>query len=144
MKGLMQDLRYAVRQLRKTPGFASTSILLVGLGICASVAIFGFFDAALIKPLPYSDPSRLTLVTESVPMIPRANLSYPGYLDWKKLDQVFSSFDVYHEPGYLLRRQKEPDPCRQCEARQEKKILPHDDCGNFLSRPGFTKSTDVR
>jgi macrolide transport system ATP-binding/permease protein len=102
MSGLAQDFRYAFRQLRKNPGFAFTSILILGLGMCASLSIFGFVDAALIKPLPYQDPSRLVMATESVAMIPHANLSYPDYLDWKKLNQVFSSLEVYHETGYLF------------------------------------------
>ena len=58
MTGLLQDLRYALRQLRKSPGFACTAILILTLGMSASVAIFGFVDAALIKPLPYKDPNR--------------------------------------------------------------------------------------
>jgi macrolide transport system ATP-binding/permease protein len=102
MNGVLQDLRYALRQLRKNPAFAFTSVLILALGICASVAIFGFVDAALIQPLPYANPNRLMLVTESVEMIPRANLSYPDYLDWKKLNQVFSSLDVIHGDSYLL------------------------------------------
>ena len=103
MNGLLQDLRYALRQLRKSPGFACTAILVLALGISASVAIFGFVDAALIKPLPYANPSRLVEVTESVTMIPRANLSYLDYLDWKRLNRVFSSMDVYDGMRYLLR-----------------------------------------
>jgi macrolide transport system ATP-binding/permease protein len=110
MTGLIQDLRYALRQLRKSPGFACTAILILTLGMSASVAIFGFVDAALIKPLPYKDPNRLVDVTESVPMIPRANLSYPDYLDWKKMNQVFSSMDVYTGDGYLLRTSMETEP----------------------------------
>ncbi len=102
MNGFVQDLRYAMRQLHKNPGFAFTAILILALGICASVAIFGFVDAALIKPLPYANPSQLVFATESVEMIPRANISYPDYLDWKKLNQVFTSFDVFHGTGYLL------------------------------------------
>src|SRR5215471_14305792 len=102
MGALAHDLRYALRQLRKNPGFAFTSIIILALGICASVAIFGFVDAALIKPLPYSNPSRLVLVTESVAMIPRANLSFEDYGDWKRLNQVFSSFDIFQTSGYLL------------------------------------------
>lgn len=103
MNDLLQDLRYALRQLRKSPGFACTAILVLTLGISASVAIFGFVDAALIKPLPYANPTRLVEVTESVPMIPRANLSYPDYLDWKRLNRVFSAMDVYDGMRYLLR-----------------------------------------
>ena len=110
MTGLMQDLRYAIRQLRQSPAFAATAILILSLGICASAAIFAFVDAALIKPLPYADPSRLVFVTESVAMIPRANISYPDYLDWKKSNQVFRTLDVYHGTGYLLSKEGGAEP----------------------------------
>ena len=110
MTGLTQDVRHSLRQLRKNPGFAFTAILTLALGICASVAIFGFVDAALIKPLPYANPSRLVLVTESIPMIPRANLSYPDYLDWKRLNKAFSSMDVFEGTGYLLRTSSGTEP----------------------------------
>jgi len=103
MKILVQDFRYALRQLRKNLGFAFTSTLVLALGVGASVAIFAFVDAALIKPLPYLKPTRLVEVTEGSALIPRANLSYPDYLDWKKLNQVFSSMDVYNGTGYLMR-----------------------------------------
>ncbi len=85
------------------------------LGICASVSILAFVDAALIKPLPYANPNRLVDVTESVPMIPRANLSYPDYLDWKRLNNVFSSMDVYDGTGYLLRTPAGTEPVPECE-----------------------------
>ena len=102
MNELTQDFRYAQRQLRKNPGFACTAILILALGMCASISIFGFVDAALIKPLPYADPTRLVEVTESAAVFPRANLSYLDYLDWKKLNHVFSSMDVYRGEGFLL------------------------------------------
>jgi macrolide transport system ATP-binding/permease protein len=110
VNSLVQDLRYAFRQLRKSPGFACTAVLILALGIGASVAIFGFVDAALIKPLPYPNPNRLVDVTERVPMIPHANLSYPDYLDWKKLNHVFSSMEVYTGGGYLLRTATGTEP----------------------------------
>ncbi len=110
MTGLIQDLHYALRQLRKNPGFACTAILILTLGMCASVSIFGFVDAALIKPLPYANPTRLIAVTESVAMIPRANLSYPDYLDWKRMNQVFSSLDAYNGTGYLVRTSTGTEP----------------------------------
>lgn len=99
----LQDLRYAVRQLRKNPGFAATAIFVLALGICASVSIFAFVDAALIQPLPYPDPNSLVAVTESIAAIPRANLSYLDYLDWKRMNTVFRSFDVYRGDGHLMR-----------------------------------------
>ena len=58
----IQDLRFALRQLLINPGFACTSILVLTLGIAATVTIFGFVDAALVRPLPYADPLRLVHV----------------------------------------------------------------------------------
>src|SRR5579863_7887408 len=55
----LQDFRFSLRQLRKNLGFTITAILMLALGMAASVAIFSFVDAALLKPLPYRDPSRL-------------------------------------------------------------------------------------
>jgi len=99
---VMQDLSFALRQLRKNPGFAVTAILILALGIGASVAIFAFVDAALIKPLPYANPTRLVDVTESLALFPRGNLSYADYVDWKRLNTVFSSMDGYTGTGYAL------------------------------------------
>lgn len=109
---LRQDMRFAVRQLRKYPGFTSTAILMLALGMCASVAIFAFVDAALIKPLPYRNPSRLVGVFERVPLFPRSNLSYLDYLDWKKLNTVFSSMDAYQHTGLLLSTSSGTEPAR--------------------------------
>jgi predicted permease len=102
MSGLLQDIQYALRQLRKAPGFSIVAVLTLSLGICASVAIFAFVDAALLKPLPYGDASRLVDVTEGSAMFPRANLSYLDYVDWKRMNKVFSSMDVWTGSGYLF------------------------------------------
>lgn len=110
METLIHDIRYALRQLRKSPGFAGTAILVLSVGICASLSIFAFVDAALLKPLPYPESSRLVDVTESAAMFPRANLSYPDYLDWKKLNHSFSSLEVYNNSGYLLRTASGTEP----------------------------------
>jgi len=112
VNGIFQDIRYALRQLRRSPGFIATSVLTLALGISASLAIFGFVDAALLTPLPYSNPNRLVEATGSIPMMPRANLSYPDYLDWKRLNQVFSSLDVYNQTGHLLRTSTGTEPVR--------------------------------
>src|SRR4030095_8855728 len=76
LESVLQDLRFTLRQLRKHPAFTFTATAMVALGIGASVAIFAFVDAALIKPLPYQHPSRLLFVSETTPDIPRASLSY--------------------------------------------------------------------
>jgi predicted permease len=102
LDNLLQDIHFAIRQLRKNPGFTSTAILMLALGMCASVSIFAFVDATLIKPLPYQNPGRLVGVFESITWCPQCPLSYPDYLDWKKLNNVFSSLDVYQRNGFLL------------------------------------------
>src|SRR6185369_14432085 len=102
LESAVQDLHFTFRQLRKNPAFTITATAMVALGIGASVAIFAFVDAALIKPLPYKDPSHLLYVTETTPDIPRGVISYPDYLDWKKLNRVFDSLDVYNQRGYVI------------------------------------------
>ena len=95
LENAAQDVRYAFRQLRKNPLFAGTAIFVLALGIAATVAIFGFVEAALIKPLPYPDQSRLVAAFESSPGAPRSWLSYPDFADWQRLNKVFTSIDAY-------------------------------------------------
>jgi hypothetical protein len=102
LETLLLDIRFSARQLHKNPGFACTAILMLALGICASVSIFAFVDATLIQPLPYWNPSRLVAVFESTPSGPRFHLSYLDYLDWKRLTTVFSSLEAYDDNNFLL------------------------------------------
>ena len=101
-ENLAQDLRFALRQLRKNRGFAFTATAILSLGICANVAIFSFVDAVLIKPLPYQNPSRLAALFESTPLGPQLHLSYLDYLDWKRLNKVFASVEAYDNNSFLL------------------------------------------
>jgi hypothetical protein len=103
MENMLRDLRFAVRQLKKNPGFTVTAVLMLALGLGASVAIFAFVDAALLKPLPYAEPARVMGVYETNPLCPKCNLSYLDYLDWKKMGTVFSSFEAWGWSNYLVR-----------------------------------------
>src|SRR5579863_4937539 len=100
-ESVAQDFRFALRQLRKNPGFAMTAVLTLALGIAASVAIFAFVDAALIKPLPYVQSPRLAVLFESIPIGPRFHLSYLDYLDWKRENNVFHSLNVFSPEGFM-------------------------------------------
>lgn len=102
LENTIQDLRFTLRQLRKNPAFSLTATVMVALGIGASVAIFAFVEAALIKPLPYHDPSRVVFVTETTPDLPRAAISLADYVDWKKLNKTFASLDVYNQRSFLV------------------------------------------
>ena len=109
---LHRDVRFALRQLRQAPGFTGTATVMLALGICTSVAIFTFVDAVLIKPLPYRNPTRLVGVFETNAAFPKSNLSYPDYLDWKKLNSVFSWLEVYQNAGYTLSTTAGAQPVR--------------------------------
>ena len=100
---IVQDLRFALRQLRKNPAFAFTAVMVFALGIGASTAIFAFVDAALVKPLPYQDPSRLVALFERIPVGDRYHLSYGDYLYWKRLNRSFTSLSVYRPDRFMLK-----------------------------------------
>lgn len=72
---MTRDFYFALRQLHKNKGFTVTAILLLTLGLGASIAIFAFVDAALIKPLPFQNPHRLVGVFEQTALCPRCNVS---------------------------------------------------------------------
>src|SRR5215472_5532066 len=103
LESMLPDLRFAVRQWRKNPGFAATAILVLALGMAASVAIFAFVDAALLQPLPYKDPSRLMVAFETTNSCRECTLSYPNYLDWKKANTAFTAFEAWDVSVYLWR-----------------------------------------
>ena len=110
LDNLVRDIRFAIRQLMKNSGFATTAILVLALGMGVSVAIFGFVDAALLEPLPYANPGRLMSVNERSVESPRWPLSYPDYLDWQRLNRSFSSLDVYNSAGYILNASSGAEP----------------------------------
>jgi predicted permease len=112
LDNLQRDFRFAFRQLRQAPGFTTTAIAALALGMCASVTIFTFVDAALIKPLPYREPNRLVGVFETNALAAQSNLSYPDYLDWKRMNTVFTSLDIYQSQGYTLTTAEGAQPVR--------------------------------
>jgi predicted permease len=102
LEHVSHDIRFAIRQLRGNPGFAGTAILTLAMGMATTIAIFAFVDAVLIKPLPYRDSSRLVGVFERTEAFPLGDLSYADYLDFKKLNSVFSSLAAYQGTGAAL------------------------------------------
>jgi putative ABC transport system permease protein len=88
----LQDLHFAARQIRKHPGFATVTILTLGLGIGAATAIFSVFNTTLLRPLPYANPDRLVILWSTMPQFgfsgPGA-LTDPVYAQWERQNQVF-------------------------------------------------------
>src|SRR5205085_814059 len=98
METIWQDVRYGFRGLRRNPGFSATAIFSLVLGIGASVAIFTVADNLLLRPLPYPDAGRLTMVWEKNLRRESAdhNVVAPGnYLDWIKQNDVFETMAAF-------------------------------------------------
>ena len=92
----MNDIKYAVRWLLRSPGFAAVAILSLGLGIGANTAMFSLVDALLLRPIPVADPDSLVDVfTSSSDGDEYATTSYPDYLDLQAQNTVFSEMTAY-------------------------------------------------
>ncbi|GGG90061.1 ABC transporter permease [Silvibacterium dinghuense] len=105
LEDLFHDLRFALRQLRRSPSFTMTAIVVFAFGVAASTTIFAFVDAAFIKPLPYHQPSRLVALFERPSVGDRFHLSFPDYQAWKAHNHVFSSLNVYRPERVTLKNQ---------------------------------------
>jgi putative ABC transport system permease protein len=93
---MINDLRYAFRQLLKSPGFAAVTILTLALGIGACTAIFSVVNAVLLRPLDYPDPARLVVIRETqLPQFPEFSVSPPNFLDWEKQMKSFENLAAY-------------------------------------------------
>ena len=106
MQRLLHDLRFAIRQLRKSPSFAITTILTLALGIGATTAIFSLVNAVLLRPLPFPEQDRLVSLQE-LEHLPGAaavpgHLSYPDFFDWRKQQHSFSGLASYRDNGATL------------------------------------------
>src|SRR5437868_11679374 len=95
MTTLLQDIRYALRMLCKSPGFAAVAVVTLALGIGASTAIFSVIDAVLLRPLPYPHPEQIVRVWEQGPNGQRWNLADLNFKDFLKQNNTFSSFAEY-------------------------------------------------
>ena len=90
-----QDMRYAVRMLRKSPGFTAVAVLTLALGIGANTAMFSLVNGVLLRPLPYRDPDRLAMVWEKNRDGSTENVGYATYLDWKSQNKSFEQLAIY-------------------------------------------------
>jgi putative ABC transport system permease protein len=109
MDQLWRDLRYALRQLVRSPGFTAIAVLTLGLGIGANTAIFSVVNAALLRPLPYQDPSSLVKINETRPDGSLNSVSYPNFIDWRKENGGFRSVALFRDLAFNLAGRAEPE-----------------------------------
>jgi hypothetical protein len=100
MNGIVQDVRYALRQLRGSPGFAAIAVLTIALGVGATVAMFSVVNAVLLRPLPFRDPNGLMAIGEydtrhGNPGNAIGNVSYPIFVDIRDRNQSFAAIAAY-------------------------------------------------
>ncbi len=106
MQGLLQDLRFAIRQLRKNPGFALTTVLTLALGIGSTTAIFSLINAVLLRPLPFPHSERIMSAaaldqSAGTPGIPQG-VNYPDFFDWQAQNHTFEAIASYRHSGLTL------------------------------------------
>jgi len=109
---LLQDLRFAARNLRKAPGFTAIAVIALALGIGANAAMFSIVNAVLLKPLPYAQPERLVKLYTSMPQFRDASVSYPNFLDWQQRSQSFDRMAAYRGDNFNLTGQASPERLR--------------------------------
>ena len=102
MYSFWQDLRFALRQLQKSPAFTAVAILTLALGIGANTAIFSVINGVLLNPLPFPQPNQLVTLSESKPNFDRGSISYPNFRDWQKDNQTFSAMAVARAYAFSL------------------------------------------
>jgi predicted permease len=100
MNSLLPDIRYGLRLLRRSPGFASLAVVTLALGIGATTAVFSLVNAVLLRDLPYQQPERLVFLYEPLPGIPNVPLEAWGpvngdFFTWQKASRSFASVAMF-------------------------------------------------
>ena len=113
--GVVADVRYALRSLRRQPGFIAVAVVSVALGVGANSAVFSFVDGVLLRPLPVPRAAEVLRVTGSTPTAAATNMSYPDYRDIRERSRSFTGLVAYGRcrPGLrpTARRRRTCAPC---------------------------------
>src|SRR5467141_1746288 len=108
MNGLFQDLRYALRQLRKSPGFTAVAVVTLALGIGATTAIYTVLYATVLAPMPYPNAEQLVMVWSKLNG-GRNPVSAADFLDWKRQNTVFQDLHAWDDGTFNLSATERPE-----------------------------------
>jgi putative ABC transport system permease protein len=111
MNGLLQDLRYAMRQLRKSPGFTILAVLTLSLGIGMNTAVFSVVNAVALR-LPFQHADRLVVLENSYSKTDHTPVSFPDFLDWRKGNHSFADMAAAFRSSFNLTGLQEPQRIR--------------------------------
>jgi predicted permease len=109
---LAADIRFALRNLRKSPGFSTVAVLTIALGLGANTAIFSFLDGVLLKPLDYPEPERLVQLWEKPPGGTRNGISALNFQDWQRQSRSFTAMAATSGKAATLSGDGEPRQLR--------------------------------
>src|SRR5215813_2616328 len=102
LETLLQDVRYGLRTMRRTPGFTAVALLTLTLGIGANTLIFSVVNGVLLNPLPYPHPEQLITLHESKPNFHFGSVSFPNFRDWRKDNHTFSYMALTRSYDFIL------------------------------------------
>jgi predicted permease len=109
MRNFWQDVRYALRVLSKSRGFAAIAVLTLALGIGANTALFSVVNGVLLNPLPFPNPNELYEVYSKTASFEQSSISYPNFLDWRKDNHSFASLGAFRSDDFNLTGAGEPE-----------------------------------
>src|SRR5688572_20094406 len=110
MNTLLQDIRFGLRMLLKSPSVSIVAAIALALGIGANTAIFSVVNAVLLRPLPFPDPDSLVTVWETFPKLGHqwGSHSYPNFFDMRSQSTVFERIACYHDSNFVMTGRGEP------------------------------------
>jgi putative ABC transport system permease protein len=119
MSELLRDLRYALRSLLKSPGFAFVTVVTLALGIGANTAIFSVVNAVLLRPLPFHEPDRLIVVRETYGGGSVGTVSGPNFVDWRDRSRSFEGVTASRGASLAMVGEGEPEEVRGARVSAE-------------------------
>src|SRR6185503_1848082 len=127
METLINDLKFGLRMMTRSPGFTLVALITIALGIGANTAIFSVVNTVLLRPLPYQDPDKLVVLWEKQDQIDQQSPSLPDFIDWRERNESFEQMAVARRDNVNLTGAGEPE-----------RLLARQVSANFFSTLGVT------